>query len=167
MKRFALVLILAVVAMLVVVAPASAVTLNGRWTDGVAVGTGGDWDLDGWILHADPMENLVVSGNVAIETYPTSTDVASLMIIASADPDVPPFPFKFNSQQVFTWGPAVQNGDTCTVNGRVKSPTFMKWGLDWTAVVVADTAKGTLTMTMTTTGSYWGWDHCELHGLLR
>jgi len=163
MKRLALALILAVVATLVVVTPASAVTLNGRWTDGVAVGTGGSYPADGLWWNAS--ESLAVSGNVAIETYPTSTDVASLMII-TAGPTVPPFPAKFNAQQIFTWGPAVQNGATWTVSGKVKSPTFMKFGLEWTAVVVADTAEGTLTMKITTTGSYWGWDYWELHGRL-
>jgi hypothetical protein len=166
MKRYTVVLILVVAGMLLIVAPASAVTLHGRWTDGLAVGAGGTWDLDGWILHADSQEPLVASGNVAIETYPTSTDVASLMIV-TANPDVPPFPGKFNAQQVFTWGPATQSGDTWTVNGQVKSPTYMKWGLNWTAVVVADTKAKTLTMTITTTGSYWNWHQWELHGQLR
>jgi len=167
MKRLTVALILIVVGSLVVVAPASAVTLHGQWTDGLAVGAGGTWDLDGWILHADPREPLAVSGNVAIETYPTSTDVAGLMIVAAADPDVPPFPSKFNAQQIFTWGRATQSGDSWTVNGQVKSPTFVKLGLDWTAVVVADTKAKTVTMTITTTGSYWDWYYWELHGQLR
>lgn len=163
MKRFALMLIVAVVATLVVAAPASAVTLNGHWTDGVAVGTGGSDQVDG--LYWNASEPLVVSGNVAIETYPTSTDVASRMII-TAGPTVPPFPVKWNAQQIFTWGPAVQKGATWTVNGQVKSPTLIKFGLYWTAVVVADTAKGTLTMKITSTNSYWGWDYWELQGRL-
>jgi len=165
MKRFALVLIVAVVATLVVVAPASAETLHGQWTGGVASGTGGTWDLDGLKLQADPTENVVASGLVNITTYSTYTDVASLMIV-TADPYVPPFPAKMNSQAIFAWGPATQKGAVWTVSGVVKSPTFVKFGLEWGAVLVADTDKHTVTMTLTTTGSYWGWKTWTLNGEL-
>jgi len=36
----------------------------------------------------------------------------------------------------------------------------------WTAVLVADTGDGTLTLTITTTGSYWGWETWVLNGEL-
>jgi hypothetical protein len=166
MKRFMLLLVVVTVASLVMVAPASAATLHGQWTGGTVYGTGGDWDFgDGFVLHADPIEVLGASGLVNITTYPTSTDVAGMMI-GTADPGVPPFPFKINPQAIFSWGPAVQAGATLTVAGQVKSPGFMKFGLQWSAVLVADTASGDLTMTITTTGSYWGWQTWVLDGEL-
>jgi hypothetical protein len=166
MKRFALALTVAIVAALVLVAPASATTLHGQWTGGMVYGAGGDWDLGGgFVLHADPVETLGASGNVNITTYSTFTDVASLMI-GTAEDGVPPFPFKVNAQSIFSWGPAVLAGDTLTVAGKVKSPPFTRAGLMWTAVLVADTGDGTLTMTITTTGSYWGWQTWVLNGEL-
>ena len=158
-----LLLVVVAVSALVVVAPASAATLHGQWTGGVASGTGGsepDWGL-AW----DPVEPLAASGLVNITTYPTSTDVAGLMVV-TADPGVPPFPVKMNTQAFFSWGPAVQAGDTLTVAGQVKSPPYIRAGLMWTAVLVADTGSGDLSMTITTTGSYWGWRTWTIYGEL-
>lgn len=163
MKRFMHLIIVVTVTMLVAVAPASAVTLHGQWTGGVANGLGGSW-FDG-TLQAEPTEYLGVSGLVNITTYPTSTDVASLLVI-TADPGVPPFPVKMNSQSFFAWGPAVQSGDVWTVHGTVKSPPYIRAGLTWEADLVVNTGSGDLTMTITTTGSYWEWQTWTLCGEL-
>jgi len=164
MKRMTVALVLVVVGMLAIVAPASAVTLHGKWTGpGVATGTGGVWP--DWGLAADPTETLGVSGNVTIAMYPMYTDVASLMII-TADPGVPPFPFKINAQAVFSWGRATLTGDTYTVTGQMRSPSLLRAGLAWEVSLEADTGSHELTMRIVTTGSYWGWRTCVLHGEL-
>jgi hypothetical protein len=166
MRRVTVALILIVVGSLMVVAPASAATLHGQWTGGVASGTGGS--LPDWGLAWNASEILGASGNVTIAMYPTYTDVASLMVI-TAGPTVPPFPVKVNAQSFFGWGPAVWNAaaGTYTVSGTIRSVTYKRAGLTFTATLVAKPATGDLTLTIFTGGSGWGWDHWTLYGVMR
>ena len=168
MKRLTVALILIVVGMLVVVAPASAATLHGQWTGGVASGSGGSYPE--WGLEWGTSETLGASGNVTIAMYPTYTDVASRMVITAGE-GVPPFPVKWNLQSFFAWGPAVwtADGSTCTVNGLISYQPFVKPfpELQFKTTLVANVESGDLALRIVTDGSGWGWYYWDIFGKLR
>jgi hypothetical protein len=165
MKRLIIVIVV-IVGMLAVVAPASAVTLHGTWTgQGTAYGSGGSWPDAGLYWNAE--EPLAPTGNLTIAMYPAYTVVASRMII-TAGPTVPPFPVKWNTQSFYGWGPAHYANGVYSVDGRIRLVPYVNLGLAFTAHLKADTTTGELTLTVYTNGSSaWGWDSWVLTGELK
>jgi hypothetical protein len=166
MKRFAvLLLVLILVGMMVVVAPASArpasapaTVLHGTWTSGVATYQ----NVDPWFGSSI---DLTASGLVTIAMYPGRTTVAGTVVSVG---DAGPFPFRMSPQAYFAWSPAVwdETAGTYTTTGQMRIVPYVNAGLAFTATLVAKPATGDLTMMVNTIGSYWGWETWVVYGEL-
>jgi hypothetical protein len=158
MKRLVVVLIIVAISMLVVVAPASAAkALPYEFVSGEGTqmqppdGTGLVVPLavDGTVyLHASTFGAVNLNGKVAI-------------YVAEGEDPMNPFPTAF-PMTYFHWVWGWWNDDgTYTAEGRWVRPTLPPFTAD--LVVDGDT----LTITIQTVGSAWGWDTWVLHAVLQ
>ena len=159
MKRLLVALLVVVISILVVVAPASAATvLHGTWTGGVATqedGTTVDLVTSGpGVIFVFGAKAMAVAGNVVIAAAPEA-------------PTPPPdqeswWPFPLRWQMAWLkWDPVVQDGSSYTATFRTISilPPF-------TGTLVANTETHELILTVLTPGSDWGWANWVLYGEL-
>jgi hypothetical protein len=157
MKRFTVALLVLVISMLVVVAPASASVLRGTFESGLATPVAGS-DQFPW-----GPTTLVPSGQILINPGAAVGIVARDFVVACNDPDVMPFPAKIQGMWV-KWGPGEWVGGTYTVTGTWLRPPLYP---PFVMTLKATPLTGDLCMYIETVGSDWGWDHWELYGTVK
>jgi len=164
MKRLSVVLIVVAISMLVVVAPASAAkTLTYQFVSGEANGVKNEY-------HPATVD-LVVTGTVYLHTSTFGAvnlngQVSISAPVPKSSPDqYPPFPVKIPMADFhWVWGWWNDDGTIFTAQGRWVRPTLPPF----TADLVATTGpSGTLTVTIQTVGSAWGWDSWVLNAVLK
>jgi hypothetical protein len=155
MKRLIVILVV-VLCMLVVVAPASAKILRGTLTSGTAYPQAAPDVI--WGETA-----LVPSGVIFVNTSAMANAVSGTVLITCADSEVMPFPAKLNLSWI-KWGRASwpDASGAYTVTGTFSKHNYPPFLL----TVVANPETTALTMHVDTIGSAWGWDHWDFTGNL-